>query len=84
MCNPLLLIGVVVRVNSGENAGHTVFHEGKKFVFNLAPSGLLKGKVNLVGPECVMDPVSFMQKEVQQLIDANIAYKDTLAGDACS
>eukprot|EP00668_Euglena_longa_P019585 GGOE01024363.1.p1 GENE.GGOE01024363.1~~GGOE01024363.1.p1 ORF type:complete len:1185 (+),score=397.63 GGOE01024363.1:384-3557(+) len=71
-------IGLVVRVNSGENAGHTVFHGGRKFVFNLAPSGLLKGKVNMVGPECVMDPVSFMEKEVQQLVDAGVAYRDTL------
>jgi adenylosuccinate synthase len=53
-------------------------HEGRKFVFNLAPSGLLKGKINLIGPECVMDPVSFMEKEVQQLIDAGIPYRDTL------
>jgi len=71
-------IGMVVRVNSGENAGHTVFHEGKKFVFNLAPSGLLKGKVNLIGPECVIDPISFMEKELQQLIDAGIPYKENL------
>ena len=71
-------IGLVVRTNSGENAGHTVFHNDKKFVFNLAPSGLLKGKVNLIGPECVMDPVSFMEKEVSQLIAAGIEYKETL------
>ena len=63
-------VEVVARVNSGENAGHTVFGEnGVKYDFHLCPSGLLTpGKVNVVGPECMMDPVSFMQREVPQLI----------------
>ncbi|EKG05883.1 adenylosuccinate synthetase, putative [Trypanosoma cruzi] len=70
----------IARVNSGENAGHTVYDDaGRKFVFNLAPSGLLsKGKRNYVGPECVMDPISFMENEVKQLIEANIPYKEQL------
>lgn len=70
----------IARTNSGENAGHTVFDEkGNKFVFHLAPSGLLlEGKRNFVGPECVMDPISFMEKEVAQLIKAGIDYKSRL------
>jgi len=70
----------VARTNSGENAGHTVFDEaGNKYVFHLAPSGLLlPGKRNFVGPECVMDPISFMNKEVAQLIKAGIDYKKRL------
>lgn len=76
----------IARVNSGENAGHTVFDKkGRKFVFNLAPSGLLSAdKRNYVGPECVMDPVSFMEKEIVQLIDAGIDYHDRLfIGNVC-
>ncbi|CAG9571093.1 putative adenylosuccinate synthetase [Leishmania major strain Friedlin] len=76
----------IARVNSGENAGHTVYDKaGRKFVFNLAPSGLLlPGKRNYIGPECVMDPVSFMEKEVIQLIDAGIDYRDRLfIGNVC-
>ena len=70
----------IARTNSGENAGHTVFDEkGNKFVFHLAPSGLLlEGKRDFVGPECVMDPISFMEKEVAQLIKAGIDYKSRL------
>ena len=73
-------VQVVARVNSGENAGHTVIGEnGVKYDFHLCPSGLLTpGKVNVVGPECVMDPVSFMQREVKQLIDTGVSYKDRL------
>ncbi|KPI89672.1 putative adenylosuccinate synthetase [Leptomonas seymouri] len=76
----------VARVNSGENAGHTVFDKkGRKFVFNLAPSGLLlEDKRNYIGPECVMDPISFMEKEMVQLIDAGIHYRDRLfIGNVC-
>lgn len=76
----------IARTNSGENAGHTVYDKnGRKFVFNLAPSGLLTpGKRNYIGPECVMDPVSFMEKEVGQLIDAGIPYRDSLfIGNTC-
>lgn len=70
----------VARVNSGENAGHTVIHEdGTKLVFNLAPSGLLSAdKRNFVGPECVMDPISFMKKEISQLEKVKIPYHDRL------
>jgi len=73
-------VAIVARTNSGENAGHTVFDkEGRKYVFHLAPSGLLiEGKKNMVGPECVMDPVSFMEKEIQQLIDNKIEYHSRL------
>ena len=71
---------LIARTNSGENAGHTVFDEQKrKFVFHLAPSGLLiPNKRNMVGSECVMDPISFMEKEVGQLIKHNIDYRDRL------
>ena len=73
-------VKVVARVNSGENAGHTVIGPtGVKYDFHLCPSGLLTpGKVNVVGPECVMDPVSFMEREISQLVKTDVAYKDRL------
>ncbi|MBN1502806.1 adenylosuccinate synthetase [Candidatus Woesearchaeota archaeon] len=59
----------IARANSGENAGHTVVHNGKKYVFHLAPSGLLlEDKLNYIGPRCVMDPISFWQDEIQPLL----------------
>lgn len=73
-------VKVVARVNSGENAGHTVIGPtGVKYDFHLCPSGLLTpGKVNVVGPECVMDPVSFMDREISQLVKTDVSYKDRL------
>lgn len=74
------LVELILRMNSGENAGHTVYDDnGRKFVFNLTPSGMLvPAKVNGIGPECVMDPVSYIQKEISQLVSAGIDYKDRL------
>ncbi|MBW2977437.1 adenylosuccinate synthetase [Candidatus Woesearchaeota archaeon] len=74
-------IKLIVRSNSGENAGHTVWLNGVKYVFHLAPSGLLTRKQNAIGPNCVMDPISFMEKEIQQLIDHNIDYSNLTIGN---
>lgn len=76
-------VKIIARTNSGENAGHTVFDENnKKFVFNLCPSGVLDAtKRNLVGPEAVMDPISFMSKEVGQLTAAGKDYKNLFIGN---
>eukprot|EP00747_Dinoflagellata_sp_TGD_P162645 gnl/TRDRNA2_/TRDRNA2_180471_c0_seq1.p1 gnl/TRDRNA2_/TRDRNA2_180471_c0~~gnl/TRDRNA2_/TRDRNA2_180471_c0_seq1.p1 ORF type:complete len:674 (-),score=95.62 gnl/TRDRNA2_/TRDRNA2_180471_c0_seq1:367-2325(-) len=73
-------VKVVARVNSGENAGHTVIGPtGTKYAFHLCPSGLLTpGKVNCIGPECMMDPVSFMQREISQLQRDSLDYVDRL------
>lgn len=73
------LVKLTARTNSGENAGHTVVHDGIEYKFNLTPSGVLTpGVTALIGPECVMDPISFMQKEVSQLVRAGQQYKEKL------
>jgi adenylosuccinate synthase len=72
-------VDIIARLNSGENAGHTVYFNGKKFTFHLAPSGLLiPGKQNLIGSECVMDPISLYHGELKQLIENEISYMDRL------
>lgn len=73
------LIVLIARMNSGENAGHTVWHDGVKYIFHLAPSGLLvPNKICAIGPECVMDPINFMQTEIQQLVDHGFSYMEKL------
>lgn len=72
-------IKLIIRPHSGENAGHTVWKDGVKYIFHLVPSGVLEpGKKNLVGSECVMDPINFM-KELEQL--THDQYKDKLFVD---
>jgi adenylosuccinate synthase len=49
--------GYVVRFQGGNNAGHTLVVDGKKFIFHLIPSGILhSGKVCMIGNGVVIDP----------------------------
>jgi adenylosuccinate synthase len=48
---------LVVRFQGGNNAGHTIFVDGKKTVVHLLPSGVLYDHVtNVIGPGVVVDP----------------------------
>jgi adenylosuccinate synthase len=52
---------VVVRTQGGNNAGHTVYIAGKKYVLHLVPSGVLrKNKTCVIGNGVVVDPVSLV------------------------
>mgnify|MGYP000120845509 CR=1 FL=1 len=49
---------VVARGQGGNNAGHTVIADGKKYVLHLIPSGILwDNKINVIGNGVVMDPI---------------------------
>lgn len=48
---------IIVRFQGGNNAGHTVVCDGKKYVFHVIPSGILhKNKVCVIGNGVVLDP----------------------------
>jgi adenylosuccinate synthase len=47
---------VVARYQGGDNAGHTVVHEGEEYKLSLVPSGAIRGKVGLLGNGCVVNP----------------------------
>ena len=54
---------IVVRTQGGNNAGHTVFIKGKKYVLHLVPSGILrKNKRCVIGNGTVIDPVSLVEE----------------------
>ncbi len=57
---------LVVRFNGGNNAGHTVVAEGRKYKFHLMPSGVVQGKKCLVGAGVALDP-RILKKEIEQL-----------------
>lgn len=47
----------VVRFHGGNNAGHTIIVNGKKYAFHLLPCGMLHKKaIGIVGPGVVIDP----------------------------
>jgi adenylosuccinate synthase len=61
----------VIRFNGGCNAGHTIYHEGKKFVTHHIPAGVFYGIPSIIGPGCVVDPDQFF-REIEELEAAGI------------
>jgi len=47
---------VVVRFQGGHNAGHTLVVDGKVYKLALLPSGVVQGKVSVIGNGVVVDP----------------------------
>jgi adenylosuccinate synthase len=58
---------MVARYAGGHNAGHTVVVDGKKYVLQLVPCGVLRrGTRGVIGNGVVLDPIHFL-KEVETL-----------------
>jgi adenylosuccinate synthase len=63
---------VVARYAGGHNAGHTVIIQGKKFVLQLVPCGVLRDECRaVIGNGVVLDPMAFL-KEVGKLREAGV------------
>ena len=61
----------VIRYNGGCNAGHTIFHRGKKFVTHHIPAGVFFGIRSIIGPGCVVNVEQFF-KEIEELKEGGI------------
>ena len=57
---------VVCRYQGGPNAGHTIVRDGETFKLHHVPSGILAGKVCVVGAGCVVDP-ELLVRELDEL-----------------
>ena len=53
---------LVGRYQGGPNAGHTIIANGETFKFHHMPSGLLWGKICVLGAGCVIDPEVFVRE----------------------
>jgi adenylosuccinate synthase len=63
---------VVARYQGGANAGHTVVVEGRKFVLQLLPTGIVRpDRRAVIGNGVVIDPEA-LAREVQCLEDAGV------------
>jgi adenylosuccinate synthase len=63
---------VVARYAGGHNAGHTVIINGKKFILQLVPCGVLrKGCRSVIGNGVVLDPIAFL-RETAALREAGV------------
>src|SRR6476660_4351788 len=69
---------VVARYAGGHNAGHTVIINGKKFILQLVPCGVLRpGCRSVIGNGVVLDPIAFL-KEVAALRETGVTVDGTL------
>jgi adenylosuccinate synthase len=57
---------LILRYNGGSNAGHTVYHDGKKVVTHLVPIGVLFGIPSVIGFGCVVN-LKKLEEEIKEL-----------------
>ncbi|MBM3541382.1 MAG: adenylosuccinate synthase, partial [Alphaproteobacteria bacterium] len=55
---------VVARFQGGHNAGHTLVIDGKTYKLSLLPSGIVRGKLSVIGNGVVVDPWALL-KEIE-------------------
>ena len=63
---------VVVRYQGGHNAGHTLVIDGVSYKLALIPSGVVRGKLSVIGNGVVVDPHHFV-KELRSLGDQGVS-----------
>ena len=74
---------VVIRAQGGNNAGHTIVVDGKKFALRLIPSGILNpNTINVIGNGIVFDPKGFFE-ELEMLQENGIDTKNIRISDRC-
>ena len=61
----------VLRFNGGGNAGHTIYHNGQKFVTHYIPAGVFYGIKSIIGSGCVLNVKDFFS-ELYELQKAGI------------
>ncbi|MFZ1680402.1 MAG: adenylosuccinate synthase [Rhizobiaceae bacterium] len=63
---------IVVRFQGGHNAGHTLVIDGVSYKLSLLPSGVVRGKLSVIGNGVVFDPHAFVA-ELDRLAAQGIA-----------
>jgi len=76
---------VVVRFQGGHNAGHTLVVDGKVYKLSLLPSGVVQGKLSVIGNGVVVDPWHLLG-EIEKIAAQGVAITPdllVLADNAC-
>jgi adenylosuccinate synthase len=60
-----------IRFNGGCNAGHTIYHEGVKFITHHIPAGVFFGVRSIIGNGCVVNIDQF-NREIQMLHEGGV------------
>ena len=62
---------IVARYNGGHNAGHTLVINGKTYKLALIPSGVVRGKLGVIGNGVAIDPEALLA-EIGRLSDLGV------------
>jgi adenylosuccinate synthase len=62
----------VVRFQGGHNAGHTLVIDGTTYKMSLLPSGILRGKLSVIGNGVVLDLKALIE-EIDRLADQGVS-----------
>ncbi len=63
---------IVVRFQGGHNAGHTLVIDGTTYKMSLLPSGVVRGKLSVIGNGVVLDPRALVE-EIDRLEGQGVA-----------
>lgn len=63
---------VVVRFQGGHNAGHTLVIDGVTYKMSLLPSGVVRGKLSVIGNGVVLDPTALIE-EIDRITGQGVA-----------
>ena len=72
---------IVARLSGGSNAGHTVVYEGNEVKFHLLPSGVLRGKIGILGNGMVID-LKKLQREMEMVRELGVEPKILISSRA--
>lgn len=72
----------VIRYNGGNNAGHTIYVDGKKVVTHSIPVGAIHGIKSVIGPGCVLNVEHFFN-ELREIEESgfNVRHLVKVAGN---
>jgi len=66
-----------MRFNGSGNAGHTIYHKGKKFVTHQIPTGVFFGIKSIIGSGCVID-FNALEEEIEELEKQGVEVREHL------
>ena len=72
---------IIARYSGGSNAGHSVLHNDKKIKLHLIPSGVLRGKIGVLGNGMAID-FSVLENEFESLREEGIESKIKISSRA--
>ncbi|MEK9173087.1 MAG: adenylosuccinate synthase [Patescibacteria group bacterium] len=74
---------IVIRPAGGNNAGHTVIIDGKRFALHHIPAGILHGKIAILGSGMCINPLALME-EINDLEKVGIPTTSLYISDRAS